>query len=47
MLNRLLYEFYKSPNNGRQIAMGTDGRRLLLVHSEVMGPARLSLRLAS
>ena len=46
MLNRLLYEFYKSPNNSRQIAIGIDGRRLLLVHSEIMGPARLSLKRA-
>jgi len=46
MLNRLLYEFYKSPNNGRQFATVPDGRRLLLVHSEIMGPARLSLKRA-
>ena len=46
MLNRLLYEFYKSPNNSKQIAMGPDGRRLLLVHSEIMVPARLSLKRA-
>ena len=46
MLNRLLYEFYKSPNNGKQIVTGTDGRRLLLVHSEIMGPAGLSLKRA-
>ena len=46
MLNRLLYEFFKSPNNSKQIAMGPDGRRLLLVHSEIMGPARLSLKRA-
>ncbi len=38
MLNRLLYEFYKSPNNSKQIALGIDGRRLLLAHSELMGP---------
>lgn len=46
MLNRLLYEFYKSPNNSRQIVPGIDGRRLVLVHSEILGPARLSLKRA-
>jgi len=46
MLNRLLYEFYKSPDKSKQIAMGPDGRRLLLVHSEIMVPARLSLKRA-
>ncbi|MAG94412.1 MAG: hypothetical protein CMJ48_11775 [Planctomycetaceae bacterium] len=46
MLNRLLYEFYKSANNGRQIASLPDGRRLLLVHSEITGPATLRLMLA-
>ena len=35
MLNRLLYEYYKSPNNGRQVASLPDGRRVLLVHSEM------------
>ena len=42
-INRLLLEFYKSPNNGRQIATTSDGRRLLLVHSEVAGLARIHL----
>ncbi|MDP6466318.1 MAG: hypothetical protein QF918_01170 [Pirellulaceae bacterium] len=46
MLNRLLYEFYKSPNNGRKIASLPDGRRLLLVHSEITGPATLRLMVA-
>ena len=46
MLNRLLYEFYKSPNNGRQITSLPDGRRLLLVHSEIAGPATLRLMVA-
>jgi hypothetical protein len=46
MLNRLLYEFYKSPNNGRQIASLGDGRRVLLVHSEIAGPATLRLMVA-
>ncbi len=43
MLNRLLFELLKSPNNGRQIARFPDGRWLLLAHSEIMGPAELSL----
>ena len=42
-INRLLLEFYKSPNNGRQIATASDGRRLLLVHSKVAGLARIHL----
>jgi hypothetical protein len=46
MLNRLLYELFKAPNNGRQIATMPDGRRLLLIHSEVLGPATLRLRIA-
>ena len=43
MLNRLLLEFFKSPNNGRQVARLPDGRWLLLTHSEIMGPAELRL----
>ena len=43
MLNRLLLELLKSPNNGRQITRLPDGRWLLLAHSEIMGPAELSL----
>ena len=43
MLNRLLQEFYKSPNNGRQIVALADGGRLVLTHSEIMGPAILRL----
>lgn len=46
MLNRALYEFYKSPNNGKQMAVLPDGRRLLLVHSENSGPAVLRLMVA-
>ena len=46
MLNRLLYEFYTSPDNGRQMATGIDGHRWVLVHSEIMGPDRLSLKRA-
>ncbi len=46
MLNRLLYEYYKSPNNGRQLASLQDGRRVLLVHSEMSGPSTLRLLLA-
>jgi len=46
MLNRLLLEFYKSPNNGKQVAALPDGRRLLLIHSEIMGPATLELKIA-
>lgn len=43
MLNRLLIELFKSPNNGRQIAILPSGRRLLLTHSGVSGPAELRL----
>ena len=43
MLNRLLLEFLKSPNNGRQIARLPDGRWLILTHSEIMGPTELRL----
>ncbi len=46
MLNRLLLEFFKSPNNGRQVASRPDGRRLLLVHSEIAGPSELRLMVA-
>jgi len=46
MLNILLYEFYKSPNSGKQVASLLDGRRLLLVHSQIMGPATFKLKLA-
>ena len=46
MLNRLLYEYYKSPNNGRQVTSLPDGRRVLLVHSEMTGPSTLRLLLA-
>lgn len=42
-INRLLLEFYKSPNNGRQVATLSDGRRVLLVHSEVAGPCQIEL----
>ena len=42
-INRLLLEFYQSPNNGRQIATTIDGRRLLLVHSKVAGLATIHL----
>ena len=42
-INRLLLEFYQSPNNGRQIATTSDGRRLLLVHSKVAGLAKIHL----
>ena len=42
-INRLLLEFYQSPNNGRQIATTSDGRRLLLVHSKVAGHAKIHL----
>jgi len=42
-INRLLLEFYQSPNNGRQIATTSDGRRLLLVHSNVAGLAKIHL----
>ena len=42
-INRLLLEFYQSPNNGRQIATMSDGRRLLLVHSKVAGQAKIHL----
>ena len=37
MLNRLVLELLKSPNNGRKIARLPDGRWLLLAHSEIMG----------
>ena len=46
MLNRALYEFYQSPNNGKQIAALPDGRRLLIVHSENSGPTTLRLMVA-
>lgn len=46
MLNRLLLEFFKSPNNGRQIATLPTGQRLLLMHSEIMGPAELRMLVA-
>ncbi len=46
ILNRALYEFYKSPNNGKQIASLPDGRSLLLVHSRNSGPATLRLMMA-
>ena len=43
MLNRQLLDVLKSPNNGRQVARLSDGRWLLLTHSEMMGPAELRL----
>ncbi|MBM4049234.1 MAG: hypothetical protein FJ279_29385, partial [Planctomycetes bacterium] len=46
MLNRLLQRFYRSPNNGKQLAALPDGRRLALLHSQIMGPCTLSLRMA-
>ncbi|HAA51364.1 MAG TPA: hypothetical protein DCE43_16725, partial [Planctomycetaceae bacterium] len=42
-INRLLLEFYRSPNNGRQIATTSDGRRLLVLHSKVAGLAEIQL----
>ena len=44
MLNRLLREFYKSPNNGRQVVGLPGGHRLLITHSKIMGPAGVQLR---
>ncbi len=46
MLNRALYEFYQSPNNGKQTATLPDGRRILLVHSKNSGPATVRLMVA-
>lgn len=44
MLNRLLQEFYKSPNNGRQIVQLDDRTRLVLTHSKISGPCEIGLR---
>ena len=43
MLNRLLQEFYQAPNNGRQLASLPDGRRLLVTHTRVSGPAQIGV----
>ena len=44
MLNRLLQEFYQSPNNGRQVVGLPDGGRLLVTHSKAMGPSAVRVR---
>jgi len=46
MLNRLLFEHYKSPNNGKQVRRVADGRPLLLVHSEIAGASGIALKVA-
>ena len=47
VLNRLLQEFYQSPNNGRQIVSLGEDRRLLIDHSALSGPGRISARLST
>jgi len=46
MLNRLLLQFYTSPNNGKQVASLPDRRRVLLLHSEIMGPATIDVKVS-
>ncbi len=47
MLNRLLQEFYQSPNNGKQIARLNDEARLLVTHSEISGTCEIGVRAVS